>query len=52
MNSHGNVWYARHLEKGTGQYGCLQMPIVPKKQVFLHMVIHVCNPGAWETEGK
>lgn len=25
MNTHRNAWYARHLEKGTDQHGCLQM---------------------------
>lgn len=35
MNSHGNVWYARHLGKGTNQHGRLQMLIVLEKQVLL-----------------
>lgn len=50
-NSHGNVRYARHLEKGTDQHGRLQT-LMLKEQVFLGMVVHVCDPSPWEMEGK
>lgn len=52
MNTHGNAWYARHLEKGTDQHGCLQMFTILEKQVFLGLVVPVCNPSVWEMEGK
>lgn len=52
MSKHGNVWYVRHLEKGTDQYGCLQMLSILEKQASLGVVAHVCDPRTWEVEGN
>lgn len=53
MNSHGNVWHARHLETGTDQHGRLQMPTILDKQVLLGVMgVHACNPSTWEMEGQ
>lgn len=52
MNSHGEVWYARHLGEGTDQRGCLQGLTILEKQVLLGMVVHLSNSSIWETESK
>lgn len=52
MNSGGEVWYARHLEKGMGQHGCPQRLSILEKQVLLGMVVRLSNSSIWEVEGK
>lgn len=52
MNSHGEVCYARHLEKGMDLHGGLQLLTILEKRVLLGTVVQFGNSSIWEMEGK
>lgn len=52
MDSHGEMCYARHLEKGMDLHGGLQLLTILEKRVLLGMVVQFGNFSIWEMEGK